>query len=595
MPMINRATRLRWRRRVRQRKQQVEGLGVQAEEQLERHFFKRLSHLATVRRFIAGWLVFFLLLIGGVVYQTTALSQYYQTLKPVPGGTFTEGIVGIFTDANPLYATGAVDGAVARLLFAGLLKYDNNNALVGDLAESVTPDENGAVFTVKLRPDLQWHDGHPLTAEDVVFTYTTIQNPDAKSPLMASWQGIKVEAQDDRTVVFTLPTTLASFPHSLTNGIVPKHLLGDTPAAQLRTLRFNTVDPVGSGPLRWDKIQVTGDTPETRESTIAFVPNEHYHGGAPRLQRFVIRAFLDQEHMIKSFQDKELTAMSGLDIVPDDFSKDLSVHEYNVPLSGEVMVFFRTSHEYLQDTKVRRALVQATDQNALIGGIGYPVVAARGPLLASHLGYDKSLTQLPYDVAAANKQLDEAGWVRSGNGTRTKDGKELQFNLFARSTGEYAYVTQKLQADWTAIGVKVNVTLQSDDDLQSTVTFHTYDALLYGVSVGPDPDVFAYWHSAQADIRAPNRVNFSEYKSNIADKALDAGRTRTDAALRAIKYRPFLEAWRNDAPALALYQPRFLYITRNTIAGFEPTIVNSATDRYNSVQHWMILQAKVAN
>jgi len=125
--------------------------------------------------------------------------------------------------------------------------------------------------------------------------------------------------------------------------------------------------------------------------------------------------------------------------------------------------------------------------------------------------------------------------------------------------------------------------------------FHTYDALLHAISIGVDPDVFAYWDSSQADIRSNARLNFSEYKSTTADTALEAGRTRLDPALRIVKYRPFLQAWQTDAPALGLYQPRFLYITRGTVYGLTDHALNSDSDRYASVADWQIHTAKVTD
>src|ERR1700712_2290802 len=103
--MINRTTKLRWRRRVRRSKRQVEELGNQAEEGLERHFFKRLSRLTKVRRFVAAWILLFVLMIGVVLFQTRSLGQYYLVKKPTNGGIFTEGILGSFTNASPLYAS----------------------------------------------------------------------------------------------------------------------------------------------------------------------------------------------------------------------------------------------------------------------------------------------------------------------------------------------------------------------------------------------------------------------------------------------------------------------------------------------------------
>jgi peptide/nickel transport system substrate-binding protein len=593
--MINRTTKLRWRRRLRRSRRQVEDLGVQAEEQLEHHFIRRLGHLASVRRFIVGWVLLVIFLTGGVVYQIMGLSQHYQTLRPVPGGIYSEGILGTFTNANPLYANSAVDSAVSRLLFAGLLKYDQSGKLVGDLAEKWSSDETGTLYTVVLRPDLRWHDGHALTAADVLFTYQTIQNPDAKSPLFASWQGVKVEMVNARTLTFAIPSVLASFPYSLTNGIVPKHLLARVPVAQLRSIQFDTVNPIGSGPFKWEAIQVDGDTPETRRQQIAFAPNKDYYNGAPKLQQFKIRTFMDEKSMLASFQQKEIIAMSGLDGMPDALQKEANIRDHNIPIMGQVGVFFRLSQEVLQDVKVRQALVQAVDQSVLLRSFGYPVIATHGPFLNFQVGYAKDLQQLSYNKAQATKLLDEAGWVKGADGMRSKNGNPLTFQLYSQSTSEYAHVTQQLQTAWRAVGVKAEVLLQPDTDIQDTVNKHTYDALLYGISLGPDPDVFAYWHSSQASTLSPTRFNFSEYKSSAADKALEAGRTRTDPALRAVKYRPFLEAWRNDAPALMLYQPRYIYITNGDVSGFKPRMINSNTDRYANVEQWMIKLGRVNN
>lgn len=590
--MIDRAAKLRLRRLVRSQKRQVEDLGVQAEEQLEQHFFKRLNRLANVRRFVVSWLALFVLLTIAVVLQTASLGQYYLAVKPVAGGVYTEGVLGTFTNANPLYAVTPVDASVSRLLFDGLLKYDERGQLVGSLAQEWSVDERGSTYTVTLKPNLMWHDGKPVTADDVVFTYQTIQNPDAKSPLLTSWQGVKVTALDARTVSFELPGVLASFPFSLTNGIVPKHLLEKVPVSQLRSISFDTVDPVGSGPFTMEAIEVTGDTPETRQQQIALKPNAHYYAGEPKLQQYRIKSFLNEKSMIQSFERQELSGMTGLEALPDVLANSTNVREYNIPMTGQVGVFFKTTESALQDVKVRQALTQATDRGSLLAGLGHPVIASNSPLLASHFAYAKDAVELPFNLEAANKLLDEAGWVRAEDGTRTKGGNPLSVRLFSRSTSEFAYVTQTLQKDWQKVGVRVEVVSQADSDLQDTISKRDYDALVYGISLGPDPDVFAYWHSSQADIRSTSRLNLSDYKSTNADKALEAGRTRNDTSLRVLKYRPFLDAWRVDAPAVMLYQPSYLYVTRGVLYGFEPKVINTATDRYSNVQNWMIREAK---
>lgn len=592
---FQRKSRLRWRRRFRRSRDQVEDIGQQAEQQLDQLIFRRLNRFALVRRFVIAWVLLFGLIFGLVVYQMTALSKYYEEVREVSGGIFSEGILGRYTDANPLYAIGSVDSSVSRLLFSGLLKYDENNELVGDLAEFWGVDDKGSTYTVRLWPDLVWEDGAELTAEDVVFTYQTIQNPDAKSPLYGSWRGVRVKAVDKLTVEFILPSALVSFPHSLTTGIVPKHILGDVQPVQLRSVRFNTEEPVGSGPFKLDVIEVVGETPETRQEKIALVPNPNYRGDPPKLERYVIRSFYDEDAMVDSFKRRELMAISGLSRVPDRLNDVRDFEEYSVPLTSQVGAFFMTTNPILGDTRVRQALVQSVDQNEIIENIGYPVVASKSPFLSSHFAYNKELAQLPYDVDRANALLDEAGWIKGDDGYRHKEGQELSFQLYSQSTPDYTYASKKLQDYWQKVGVNAGVTLQSDFEIGTTVSRGLYDVLLYGISVGADPDVFAYWHSSQADENAINQLNFSRYSSDVADESLEAGRSRTDEQLRIVKYKTFLESWRNDAPALMLYQPRYLYLTDKAVKGLGLKTLNDPSERYTNVTNWTIRQARVSD
>jgi len=590
--MIDRITKLRWRRRIRRSKNQVQEIGVQAEEHIERHFFSRINRLPGVFRFTSGWLGLMLLLIVGVAVQTRMLGNYYLMNQPIAGGTYVEGILGTFTNANPLYATGSVDGSVANLVFAGLLHYNEKNQLSGDLAESWKVDEHAMKYTVRLRPNLRWQDGESLTADDVVFTYQLIQNPDAKSPLFPSWQGIKVSAVDAQTVQFVLPNALSAFPYSMTNGIVPKHLLKDVPISELRSVGFNTVNPIGAGPFKWEKVQLVGDTPEEREEQIALVANNDFYSGKPKLNKLIIRSFHDEKRMVDSFKNQELNGLSGLVSIPKELEKENNIYRYDIPLQSEVMVFLRNSSQVFGDAKVRQALTEATDTGKILSGLGYPAKVANEPFIKTVLGYNQKLAQLGYNLGGAQKLLDEAGWKFNDEGLRIKNGKTLSLTLYSQNNTEYENIARELQKQWRLVGADVVVSLQEETDLQATIAGRNYDALLYGIELGSDPDVFPYWHSSQADIRSQNRLNFSDYKSPVADKALEAGRTRTDPAIRTVKYQPFLETWRNDAPAIALYQPRFLYVTRGQLFGFNPTTINNDVNRYENVENWMIVQGK---
>jgi len=593
--MRTRLIRLRFRRRLRKGQQQVEDLSVQAEQQIERHLFRRFERLLPIRRFLIGWLGLLVLLIGGMIAQNLSLGGYYQTLRSVPGGIYSEGVIGQFTNANPLYATSDADTTVSRLIFAGLFTYNGQGKLVGDLASSYSVDARGTTYTVYLKPYLTWQDGRPLTSSDVVFTYQSIQNPDAQSPLQSSWQGISVTAPTPTTVVFKLPGVLASFPYNLTNGLVPRHLLAGIPPSDLRSADFNTVHPVGAGPFSWQAVQVKGNDPSQAEEQIALVPFNGYQGGKPKLQEFVVHVYASQPQLIQAFQANQLTAAEGLTSIPAALGKVSTLQTHNLLLTAANMVFFKNSSGVLADQQVRQALVQAADVPRIIAHLSYSTHAVREPLLTGQLGYDPSLTQAGFNLPAAHKLLDADGWLVGKDGWRTKAGQPLGFTLSASDTSEYRAVAQQLQQQWKALGVKLQIQLQDAADFQSTLAYHNYDAVLYGISIGADPDVFVYWDSSQADIRSANRLNLSEYKNPTADAALEAGRTRLNPSLRVIKYQPFLQAWQTDAPALGLYQPRLLYLTHGQVAGLSSHAINTAPDRFDNVQNWEIRQAKVTN
>ncbi|PID30556.1 hypothetical protein CSA80_01190 [Candidatus Saccharibacteria bacterium] len=586
---MNRATKLKLRRSMRNRQRRVENAAQRAEASFDSHFIDRLERLLDVKRFVAGWLFLVITISILTLSQTVNLRSFYSTFGPVAGGTFNEGMLGAYSNANPIYATGAVDTAASRLLFAGLLKYDEHNRLVGDLARDYTVDKSGKKYTFTLKPNLRWHDGARLTSKDVVFTFKTIQNPDTRSPLLTSWQGIVVSAPNDKTVVFTLPSALTAFPHSLTLGIIPQHLLRKIPAAQLRTSSFNTTQPVGAGPFEWDSLQF-GKASGSGEATalLSFTAFENYNGGRAKLDGLVLHVYDDTEKLVAAYKKKTIEAVAGLKNLPKTLENDSSIYRYRFNTTTATMLFFKTSDGFLKDAAVRRALVLGTDRQRireLINGSPRPV---NQPLLIGQLGYAKEFDQSAYDPNAAAKALEQAGWLKAKNGIRQKDKKPLSILVVAEEKPENERIMKSLQEMWRGIGVELMYVLRPPTDFQSSVETHSYTALLYTISIGVDPDVYAYWSSTQADPRSSNRLNLSEYKSAAVDAALEGGRTRQDPLVRELKYKAFLKAWQKDAPAIGLYQPQVLYISRGMIDGLSEHAINTDADRYYSVTNWTV-------
>jgi len=595
MIRVDEATRRKVRRNWRRRQRDTLETVAQADDTLERLLIRRFDRLVSVRRFVVLWILLLLVIIFVTFEQIRGLSPYYQSLQPIPGGLYTEGLLGNFTTANPLYATGAADEAVTHLVFDGLFKFDNANRLVGDLATGYDLDASQQNYTVHLRHGVKWQDGKSFTADDVVFTYDTIQNINAQSSLYTSWQGITVTKTDNYTVEFNLPNALSSFPYSLTNGIVPAHLLSGLPVEQLRSAPFNTT-PIGTGPFEWKYVDVSGDNVADREQRISLSNYEDYWAGAPKLDGFNIITYGDDQQLIAAFQKKQLNAISGLDQLPGQLTGDNSMQAYYTPLTTSVMAFFNNSRPGLSDVGVRNALERGVDRSQIVSMLGAPVQLVNGPLLKSQLGYDPKVIEPPFSQSAAAKLFAAAGYKKDASGTLVKDGQPLSLTISAQNTANYTRVAQFLQQQWNSLGVKINISYYTSDDLYTSVIgAHNYDILLYGVNIGVDPDVFAYWDSSQASLSSQGHLNLSEYKSKVADQAIEAGRTRSDQSVRAAKYDTFLKQWVKDMPAVGLYQPNYLYITRGPVFGYERKADNTSSDRFYNVANWEIRQQRKTN
>ncbi len=545
---------------------------------------RRIGNLLQVRRMALLWLFAAILLVVLGWLQLGIQRPLYSHFGGIEGGSYIEGVVGEIESLNPIFATSVAERGAAKLLFAGLLKTDEKGSIGPDLAESWQATNEGKTYTVTLRPNLQWSDGRPITADDVAFTVNAIQTPNARSPLAAAWRNIRVEVKDPRTVVFTLKAPYAPFLATLTTSILPKHALANIDLAQLRNASFNMTPNVTSGPFLFKG--VAADRPGSRSSVdIYMARNDNYFAGAPKLERYSMRVYKDDELLVTAMREREIMAASDIPFSEvGQFARDRSLKvTKQIPYNG-VYAFFKTSTPPFDDAKVRQAVAFATDNQAIAAKIGnaQPLHSA---LIPGQLGYDANMKQPVNNVEEANKLLDQVGWVKNAAGKREKAGQQLAVRLVGLNNSDYGAVAQQLQQQWSRIGIVVNVELMQQDDFQANViTPHAYDVLLYELSLGRDSDAYAFWHSSQA---VNGRLNLAEYKSSRADEALDAGRSLLDAPLRAVKYRAFNERWIQDVPAVALYRPTIYYVQLAKSISVKPGEVGDTLERFSSVQYWM--------
>jgi peptide/nickel transport system substrate-binding protein len=299
--------------------------------------------------------------------------------------------------------------------------------------------------------------------------------------------------------------------------------------------------------------------------------------------------------MLAAYRNHDLSAMAGLTTVPKNISDISETQIHSLKLNAATMVFFKTSSPALADVSVRRALIQAIDQTAVLKQLDYATRPVKSPFLQGQVGYNATYNQAAFNPEQAKAGLAAAGYVAGPAGILQKGDQKLIFDLYTDDNAEYTKVAQYLSKEWRKLGIVARVNALPAEDLKNTLAGHTYDAVLHVISIGTDPDVFVYWDSSQTDIRSVNRLNFSEYKSSAADASLQAGRSTVDNALRVVKYQPFLKNWQQDAPALGLYQPRYIYVTRGEVYGLSERSINASVDRLSNVDNWMIRTGGITN
>ena len=541
---------------------------------------KRLNNVLEVRRHVALWLSGIAILILTVGVQLMWSQNGYTTETGADGGVYAEAALGQINTLNPLYASTTSEISASRLLFSSLLSYDTSGHLNTDIAKSMTVSPDGTTYTLVLRDGVKWHDGAAMTAQDVAFTLNLIKNPDTRSPLRLQWQDVGIKVLNDKTITFILPSVYAAFPHALTFAILPKHKLQDVAASSLRENAFS-LSPVGSGPFELRLLQSAPD-----RKIVNMTAFERYFKGRPKLDRFEIHAFTSSSKIVAALKSGQVTAATLSDASWLKNTKSYSLK--NVAVNDGVYAILNTNQPNLKDLAVRQALQRGLNVEKLRKTVAPGQFALDLPFVKGQVHDDGTLKPIPYNVTAAGLLLDSAGWKLDGT-IRKKDGRPLALNLVTTDNSEYRKTVELIKKDWQALGIAITVTVVNTSDpredfVQNILQPRAYDVLIYELSIGADPDVYAYWHSSQS---GPRGLNLSMYASGVADDALTSARDRTESGLRDLKYQAFARQWLGDVPAIGLFQSNIKYVVRKQATTLESNQkLVSPYDRYANVIYW---------
>jgi peptide/nickel transport system substrate-binding protein len=510
------------------------------------------------------------------------------------------------TILNPHLATGFKDFDAARIVYEPLASYDKNDQLIPFLAAEIPTVENGGIakdgksVTWKLKQNVKWADGEPLTAEDVVFTYQFITNPDVASASIEYYSTIeKVEAVDNYTVKITFKDVNPGWavPFTGQNGmILPKHIFAEYNGANIREAPANQ-KPIGTGPYHVVEFKA-GDI-------IIYEPNPNYWDtGKPYFKRVEL----------KGGGDAVSAARAVLQTGDADYAYNLQV-EGNIlkqleaagkgkvvanfgPYVERIMLNFtnpnqataegeRSSiqfpHPFFTDKKVRQAFNLAIDRDTISNQLYGPTGRPTAQILVAPQRYKSDKISYEFNLEKAAALLDEAGWKDSNaNGIRDKNGVEMQV-VFQTSVNPVRQKTQEIvKQGLESIGVKVE--LKSIDasvffsgDPANTDTLNHFYADLQMLNTGndsPDPQAHMKWWTCEEITQKANnwqKSNYARYCNPEYDKLWQQATTELNPQKRAELFQKMDELLSTDVAILPIVDRANTQGVSNRLTGVEPS------------------------
>lgn len=491
-------------------------------------------------------------------------SQPKTDKPPAYGDILVRGDIGDASNLIPILASDSASHAAAGMVFNGLVKYDKNMNIVGDLAESWDITHNGLVITFHLRKGVKWHDGKPFTAADVLYTYQVTVDPKTPTAYAGDFLLVKkAEVLDEYTFRVTYGRPFAPALISWAAAVMPKHLLAGKDITQSPLSRH----PIGTGPYKF-KEWVAGQK-------IVLVANDDYFGGRPYIDGRITRIIPDTATMFLELRAQNL-GMMGL--TPLQYTRQTdnnlfkeNFNKYRYLAFAYTYMGYNLKNPLFADKRARQAISYAINKEEIISGVllglGKP---ATGPYKHGTWAHNDKVKIYHYDPARARDLLKQAGWADvNGDGVLERNGKPFEFEILTNQGNETRQkCAEIIQRQLKEVGIVVKIRIvEWSAFVTNFINKRNFDAVILGWTIPLDPDAYDVWHSSKT---APEELNFVSYKNPEVDAMLEKGRGTFDQAQRKKYYDRFQEILAEDQPYTFLYVPDDLIIVSNRIRGVEP-------------------------
>lgn len=538
-------------------------------------------------------IIFYLLILIVTVSGLGLLSQLnskYLVIVPDYGGSITEGVVGVPRFVNPVLAISDADRDVTSLVFSGLLKATSENELIGDLSQSHTISEDGRTYTFVLKDRIYFHDGEPVTTDDIEFTIQRIQDPTIKSPERSVWDGVQIQKIDPKTISFTLRQPYAPFINNFTVGIIPRHVWRNVPSDEF-SFSQNNMNAIGSGPYKIGRVRFNSHGLPTSYNLSAF---DKYSLGRPYVKKINLKFYQNESELIKAMEKSEVNSLSGVSAegISKANIKNQTVTSSTLPRVFGVF-FNQNQAGVFLNKEVREALSVAVDKERIVNEVLYGYASEIDSPVPS-----KSPTESQEETDESFDRVNEAigilvrgGWSlneQTGLMEKTVSGNtvSLSFSLATGDAAELKRTGEMIKEDWEKIGAIVDLKVFEIGDLnQNVIRPRKFDALLFGEVVGREFDLYPFWHSSQ---RNDPGLNVALYANITADKILEDLRQTQNRDERKELALKFHDLFMSDLPAVFVYSPHFIYVIPEKLRNVELGEILYPGERFLNVHEWHI-------
>lgn len=538
------------------------------------------------RLLFLGALVVFL--VSGILLGITVINQKTR-LVPDNGGSYTEGVVGQPSFLNPLLAkSNTPDSDLVTLLFAS----------AQDMAESIKHDDTYKVWNLRIKDGAVWHDGTPITSDDIIFTIQTIQNPDTLSPLFSDWQNVTWSRISEREIQFELASPYTMFPNILRDlRPVPKKLFADLSPAHLKLSPY-MLEPIGSGPFVYDYLDKRSDG---FISAYHLKSNSQYGaiGQVPHISNLTINFYENEDNLVRAYN---LGLVDGFGTYNKSLLDQIKLNSsiLTVPSSKYYGLFFnQNANSALTSKNIRLALNEAVDKTDLIQKVmdGYASIE-NGPIPSSLSSYDPAIDSLgQFDPNNAKSLISSDGWQYNSDANdweKTQKNKTIQLSITIKAPDIWPLndIARYVQNSWNSIGVKTSLALVDFQTINDeAIRTRDYEVLLFGNIVFPTPDLYSLWHSSQ--IFYPG-TNLALYDNPLADQTMEAIRNiDISSGKRKVQLDQLQEIIVGDMPAVFLLSPKYFYIHKHNISGISIGTISLPENRFNQISDWYVKTKRV--